>query len=120
MTQVDPLALLIWIVIIAVSFIVVLVKVCCSVKWLRVYQRDRYEKIKSLRIHRMLGSLGIKLSRYLRKVPPSDVERQLLVCEWCKTTKTCDTYLEGCQTFEEQTFCPNFPEFERYKKSNGV
>lgn len=120
MTQVDPLALQIWIAIIAVSFILVLVKVCCSVKWLQDYRRDRNEKIKSLRIHRMLGRLGIKMPRYLRKVPPPDVERHLQACESCTTTEICDTYLNGWQTIEEKTFCPNFPELEKYKKIKGI
>jgi hypothetical protein len=35
-----------------------------------------------------------------------DVERQLLSCEYCKTTDACDTHLEKDSNVDEKTFLP--------------
>lgn len=73
------------------------------------------ERMKGLRIDRMLRHLGINRKRYLRKASPLAVERHLLVCARCKTTDLCDECLKNGTDIPEDTFCHNYPELLQYR-----
>jgi hypothetical protein len=75
----------------------------------------RINKIRALRIHKMLARLGISLLRYLHKARPVDIERHLLVCQGCRKTGDCDAYLEQGKDIDPSTFCPDARELQTYK-----
>lgn len=103
------------IIIVAVSFVIMLIGVTRSFRQVRQYRRDVIRRIKSLRIDKMLSRAGISRARFLRKAQPSSVEKHLLFCKYCSTTDICDKYLEQGEDIPEHTFCPNFRELTRYR-----
>ena len=115
MIEIDPIALTVWIVVIGISFICMLVKVCKSVNFLRTYRQGLKARIKALRLNRMLVRLGIGLPRYMRKAHPTDIEQHLMACQGCKTTEICDAYLDEGEKIDEKSFCPNYTKLKSYK-----
>ena len=115
MSHAEPLAIAIWGAVIGLSFIFVILRVCGCVKVLRSYRIELLSRVDQLRIHKMLARLGISPRRYIRKARSLDVERQLMACEHCKTTDTCDAYLEENSNVDEKTFCPNFTQLQSYR-----
>jgi len=115
MGDAELLAITIWGVVIGLSVIFVVVRVCNCMKALRSARRELLSRINKLRIHNMLARLGISPRRYLRKARSLDVEGQLLCCEHCKTTDACDACLEKDSNVDERTFCPNFTQLETYR-----
>ena len=99
----------------AILFLLTLIGMHRSASSLRAYRRELIERALGLRIHRMLGRLGISLPRYLRRASPWDVERHLMRCEHCPTTQDCDLYLDEGARLDERGFCPNFNELEKLK-----
>jgi len=78
-------------------------------------RRDVIERVKALRIDKMLNHAGIKRSRYLRKASPLTIEKHLLVCKRCSTTDICDECLKQDKDIPENSFCRNFRELIRYR-----
>ena len=78
-------------------------------------RRNIIERIKALRIDKMLSHAGIKRSRYLRKAGPLTIEKHLLVCKRCGTTDICDECLKQGKDIPEDSFCRNFRELTRYR-----
>lgn len=115
MTDVDPMLLTVWIVVIGASLIYMLVKVCRCVNFLRTYQQDLKARITALRINKMLNRIGVGLPSYLRKADPTDIELHLITCQGCKTTQTCDSYLEEELNISEKRFCPNYAHLKKYR-----
>jgi len=103
------------VIIVAVSFVIMLVGVTSSFRQIRQYRRDAIRRIKSLRIDKMLIHQGISRARLLRKAQPKSVEKHLLLCKYCSTTDICDECLEQGKDIPEHTFCPNFRELIRYR-----
>lgn len=92
------------------SFIIMLVGIACCCCYRRRCRREYVERIKALRIDKMLDHIGITRSRYLHKTSPLMLEKHLLVCEHCKTTDTCDECLKHGKNITEHTFCRNYNE----------
>ena len=93
-----------------------------SDRGIRAYQKELAARAWPLRIHRMLGHLGVSLSHYLRKASSMEVEKHLIVCSRCETTDVCDEYLaqEG-KGMDVETFCPNALQLMKYRhRSNHV
>ena len=102
-------------VIVAVSFFAMIAVVMRSARQLRQYRENVAARMKTLRIDKMLDHAGVKRNRFLRKAHPLAVEKHLLVCQHCTTTKTCDEYLKNASDIPEHSFCPNFRELSRYR-----
>ena len=73
------------------------------------------DRVKALRIGKMLDHAGIAHARYLRRASPLTIEKHLLVCRQCKTTDICDECLEDGRDIPETVFCRNFRELIRYR-----
>ena len=114
MIHFDPLIITIWAAVMGVLFTVLLIRIRKSIRTVQSHQQDQLSRAGTLRIAKMLNRLGISLSLYLQKARPTVVERHLQACQHCASTDTCDTYLEKQKQIDETTFCPNFPEFEKY------
>ena len=102
-------------IIVAVSFVIMLIGITRSFRHVRRYRRDVITRIKSLRIDKMLSRAGTSRTRFLRKAEPRSVEKHLLLCKYCNTTDVCDEYLQKGKDIPEDTFCPNFRELTRYR-----
>jgi hypothetical protein len=74
------------------------------------------KSVKALRIHKMLGRLGISNRRYFCKMLSTQVETQLIRCQQCASTAECDAVLEGGKSIDQSTFCPNFAELSRLSR----
>ena len=96
-------------------FMIMLVGVVCLCIYNCRCRRDVIERVKALRIDKMLNHAGIKRSRYLRKASPLTIEKHLLVCEHCSTTDICDECLKQDKDIPENSFCRNFRELIRYR-----
>ena len=92
--------------------LIAVVYVCC---YNRRCRRNVIERIKALRIDKMLNHVGIKRARYLRKAGPLTIEKHLLVCKHCGTTDICDECLEQGKDIPENSFCRNYRELIRYR-----
>ena len=111
----------------AVCGVVAVVSMVCMLhcairrdRGIRAYQKELAARAWPLRLHRMLGCLGVSLSRYLRKASSMEVERHLLVCGRCDTTDICDEYLarQG-KGMDVETFCPNALQLMKYRHRSG-
>jgi len=114
MSHVDPIALIVWLAIISAFFVFMVIRCRQCLKFLRSYKQDLSERVQALRIHRMLGRLGIKTPRYLRKARAIDVETQLIRCSGCETTDVCDAYLQSDEIIDPHTFCLNYSQLKTY------
>ena len=97
------------------SFMVMLIGVVCVCCYNRRCRRNVIERIKALRIDKMLNHAGISRARYLRKAKPLTIEKHVLVCKCCDTTDICDECLEQGKDIPEYTFCRNYRELIRYR-----
>ena len=111
----DSSLTVILVVIVAVSFVAMVLGVSRSVRQLRRYRQDVVSRMTALRIDKMLPRAGVTRARFLRKAQPVAVEKHLLVCKHCNTIETCDDYLKNGKDIPEHTFCPNFRELSRYR-----
>ncbi len=110
----EPAAVAIWTVVILVSFVLMLSRVCASLRHIRAYRLELVLQAQRLCIHRMLSRAGTTLSRYLRRARPIDVEIHLLACQNCQMTEFCDKYLDQGEGIDPRTFCPNFVHLARH------
>lgn len=91
-----------------------------SDRGIRAYHKELAARAWPLRLHRMLGCLGVSLSAYLRKASSMEVETHLLVCGRCETTDICDEYLATRgKGMDVQTFCPNALQLMKYRHRSG-
>ncbi len=116
----EPHAIAIWTAVILVSFVLMLTRVCASLRHILAYRRELVLRTQGLRIHRMLSRAGTTLSRYLRRTRPIDVEVHLLACQNCQTAELCDKYLERGEDIDPRTFCPNFAQLATHGRRGTV
>jgi hypothetical protein len=116
MGRFEPLLLGIAAVVLSTAFVAMLVQWFRCCRFLRSYRQDLIKSVKALRIHKMLGRLGISNRRYFCKMLSTEVENQLIRCQQCANTAECDAVLEGGKSIDESTFCPNFAELSRLSR----
>jgi hypothetical protein len=85
-------------------------------RFLRSYRQGLRERISSLRIHRMLGALGVSRRDYTRKALFSEVEMHLSRCRQCPNTDECDAALDQGDVTDGEAFCPNFRELVKFSR----
>ena len=84
-----------------------------NLRFIHSYQEDLKKRVDGLRIHRMLGCLGMSTMCYVRKARHMEVEVQLSRCKQCPNTAVCDAALDTGDTSQADAFCPDFPELNR-------
>ena len=73
------------------------------------FRQELAGRVGSLRLRKMLGSLGIDLSGYLHNRPVAEIEGHMRACQSCETQSTCDERLESNQKpIDDYSFCPNY------------
>lgn len=71
-------------------------------------RRTLDERIKLLRLGRLLKKRQIDKAAYLTDTPLHDLVSQLRQCEACVNTDECDRYLAGKKNYNgDIDFCPN-------------
>ena len=92
------------------------------------YQAFRYKKrekahqtlvnrVKPLRLYKMLQFLGADQNEFLRAVPVSDVNRLIERCSSCGTVDICDGCLRDGHRVDSMSFCPNYRSLSEHSKT---
>ncbi len=63
-------------------------------------------RVEQLRLHRMIGKLGIDVGTYVHRVRVADVEKHMATCRDCTTQTACDERANP-DTAADYSFCPN-------------
>lgn len=71
------------------------------------YRRELRARARSLRMGRMLATLGVRLGTYLDKAGSVAVERHVHNCECCPNQQACDDFLDHRSGQDPDRFCPN-------------
>lgn len=82
----------------------------------RTYEEELEGRVKGMRMHRMLLTMGVGIRNYLRRHRSLDVERHLVKCNYCPDPDRCDRYLEKRGGDDPNEFCPNYPELSRGRR----
>ncbi len=78
-------------------------------RWGLMFRRRFAERIRSLRLSKMLAHLGVNQAEYLHSRPVSDIEMHMRRCNACDNKGECDDKLEGEAPTDNYDFCPNEP-----------
>ena len=65
-------------------------------------------RVKRLRLNKMLQFLGADRDELIRVVPTSDINRLIERCSYCDTIDTCDSCLRDGNKVDSLSFCPNY------------
>lgn len=80
--------------------------------------RDKLlERIKSLRLHKMLAAIGIDDRKYLYKANLADIETHMQRCEQCDARQECDEDLEQGMAKNADAYCPNNEDLVKINQS---
>jgi len=78
------------------------------------------ERIKLLRLGRMLKKRGISADTFLHEAAFHDIESNLRNCESCGQVKQCDAALEvSAAENKDLSFCPNDKALKKYSKARS-
>ena len=69
-------------------------------------REDLAQRIKFLRLDKMLSKRNIKREHYLHVESVTNIENQIRSCETCSIIKQCDEALKGSSPVD-LSFCPN-------------
>lgn len=71
------------------------------------FRDELAQRIKLLRLEKMLTKINIKLKHYLHSMPVTKIENQIRSCESCPETSQCDHVLKQSAP-DDLSFCPAF------------
>jgi hypothetical protein len=74
-------------------------------------------RVKRLRLYKMLEFLGANQDEYLRVVPATDVNQQIHRCSHCKAPDVCDRSLRDGKRIVNMNFCPNHKSLTEHSKT---
>lgn len=74
-------------------------------------------RVKRLRLYKMLHFLGADQDEYLRAIPISDINRQIHRCSHCKELESCDSCLHDGKSTVDMNFCPNHGSITGHSKT---
>lgn len=93
-----------------------------NVKQGQVVRQKLAKRVETLRMTKMLSSLGLDFNQYLHSVPLSKVSESMGKCESCPTTEICDQKLKlDNLEIKDINFCPNqesLGQFSEQKKQD--
>ena len=73
-------------------------------------------RVKRLRLFKMLKFLGADRDEYLRTVPVADINQQIHRCSHCKESDICDSILRDGKRIVNMNFCPNHKSLTEHSK----
>ena len=71
------------------------------------FYQNLLERIKKLRMHRMLQALGVNEKDYALAHPVSEIEMHMNRCQQCSNTEICDSELAKGEVKQAEEYCPN-------------
>lgn len=74
-------------------------------------------RVKHLRLYKMLQFLGADQNEFLRAVPAADVNRLMERCSSCTTVDVCDGCLRDGHRVDSMGFCPNYRSLSEHSKT---
>ena len=72
-----------------------------------IFYQKLNDRIKPLRMHKMLHALGIDDNQYTRGNPVNEIEMHMNRCQQCGNTEQCDVELESGLVTHADQYCPN-------------
>jgi hypothetical protein len=83
-------------------------------------RQELAQRVKYLRLDKMLSKRNIKREHYLHTESVTNIENQIRSCESCSVTKKCDEVLKDGSP-ADLSFCPNDEILESIaKKSHSI
>ena len=79
------------------------------------FRDELTQRIKFLRLDKMLAKKNIKREHYLHTESVTNIENQIRSCESCAVTKQCDQVLKESSP-ADLSFCPNDEDLESIVK----
>ncbi len=79
------------------------------------FRDELAQRVKFLRLDKMLAKRNIKREHYLHTESVTNIENQIRSCESCSLTKKCDQALKQSSP-ADLSFCPNDEDFESIAK----
>ena len=71
------------------------------------FRENLLNRVKSVRMHKMLGALGIDEKQYTHSHRVNDIEKHINRCRQCANTEQCDSELESGVVKQAEQYCPN-------------
>ena len=72
-----------------------------------IFYQKLNDRIKPLRMHKMLHALGIDDKEYTRGRHVNEIELHMNRCQKCDNTERCDAELETGEATNADQYCPN-------------
>jgi len=72
-----------------------------------IFYQKLNDRIKPLRMYKMLDALGVDDKQYTRGHPVNEIEKHMNRCQQCGNTEQCDSELESGQITHADQYCPN-------------
>ena len=72
-----------------------------------IFYQKLNDRIKPLRMHKMLHALGIDDKKYTRGNPVNEIQMHMNRCQQCSNTDQCDAELETGEVTHADQYCPN-------------
>ena len=115
--DINPITLIILGISLVVLIIFTLFKISQNVRLLRSRRSNQIDRIKNLKLSRMLEYLNIPFSQYLHNTSELDKERHMWACKNCQHPKQCKRLLEG-EALNIKNICPNYPRLKDLQKTS--
>jgi len=105
-----------------ISWILLAILACLlSYKIIRNKKREHayqilVNRVKGLRLNKMLQFIGADRDEFLRVIPEPDIDQLIERCSYCGTIDTCDSYMRDGHRVESMSFCPNYKSLTEHSK----
>jgi hypothetical protein len=100
--------------IVAVIFIIMLLRICFNISVLRKSRKEQDARIQQLLLSNMIDRLNIPRKYYFRKTSDQGKEQHIWACERCPKPGECEDMFLG-EDIKPDTFYPNYNELEKLK-----
>lgn len=85
-----------------------------------IYYQKLNDRIKPLRMHKMLHALGIDDNKYTRSNHVNEIEMHMNRCQQCGNTEQCDSELASGNVTNADQYCPNNEDLLNSAKRTSV
>lgn len=85
-----------------------------------IFYQKLNDRIKPLRMHKMLHALGIDDKEYTRGRQVNEIELHMNRCQNCGNTEQCDSELETGVATHAEEYCPNNEDLRRSATENSA
>lgn len=113
--DISPRTLMIIGIIMAIVFVVMLIRILWNIIILRKGRSEQAQRVQGLLLSNMLDRLNIPLDKYFSKTSDLDKERHIWSCERCSDLEQCEDMFLG-EDIKAETFCPNYSELESFNE----